>query len=300
MQKDMSDVIVVRGKNIFSPDNEVNDKILSHMYTLGLTALTGLPKLKECYHSFLSASDKIGIKINTIGGKSISTRPNVALSLAKSLSENQNGKGEIILWDRTNRELRDAGYKLNRNREGIRIFGTDTQGIGYTRNLVSHLNVGSLFSTIQANHISSSISLAILKDHGLAGVTAGMKNYFGSVHNPNKYHDSNCDPYVAEVFDTDPIKKKHKLSIIDGLVIQYHRGPSYHSRWADKQGILIFSFDPVAADSVGWQIIEKLRAIKGLPSLQEENREPRYLKTAEKMGLGTADLERINIKTVER
>ena len=126
-----------------------------------------------------------------------------------------------------------------------------------------------------------------------------MKNYFGSVHNPNKYHDTNCNPYVAEVFDTGPIKKKHRLSIVDGLIVQYHRGPSYHSRWAEKRGILIFSFDPVAADSVGWQIIEKSRAKMGLPSLREEKREPEYLKTAEKMGLGSADLGTINIKTVE-
>jgi hypothetical protein len=50
---------------------------------------------------------------------------------------------------------------------------------------------------------------------------------------------------------------------------------------------------------VGWQIIEKLRAKKGLPSLSEEDREPRYLKTAEKMGLGTADQEMIKIREVE-
>jgi uncharacterized protein (DUF362 family) len=203
------------------------------------------------------------------------------------------------VWDRTNRELKDAGYDLNWNRGGVRVFGTDTQGIGYNRNLTSHLNIGSLFSAIQSNLISSSISLAILKDHGLAGVTAGMKNYFGSVHNPNKYHDTNCDPYVAEVFDTPVIKKKHRLTILDGLIVQYHRGPSYHSRWAEKKGMLIFSFDPVAADTIGWKIVEELRAKKGLPSLREENREPKYLKTAEKMGLGKADFKRINVREVE-
>jgi hypothetical protein len=58
---------------------------------------------------------------------------------------------------------------------------------------------------------------------------------------------------------------------------------------------LIFSRDAVAADSVGWQVIEKLRVQKGLPSLEEENRKPLYLLTAEKMGLGAAALERIHI-----
>lgn len=295
----MSTVIIVRGKNIFSPGNELNDKILTRMYTQGLSSITGQSTIKDSLRSFLPMKDNIGIKINTIGGKNISTRPTVALCLANLLSENHERDGNIIIWDRTNRELREAGYKLNLNKGGLRVFGTDTRGVGYNRNLISHLNIGSLFSSIQTDLISSSISLAILKDHGLAGVTAGMKNYFGSVHNPNKYHDTHCDPYVAEVFETTPIKQKHRLTILDGLIVQYHRGPSFHSRWADRQGMLIFSIDPVAADSVGWQIIEKLRAKKGLPSLREENREPAYLKTAEKMGLGKADSYKINIREVE-
>jgi uncharacterized protein (DUF362 family) len=295
----MSTVVIVKGKNLFSSSNEINQKPLEQMYAQGLFALTGQSEWKDCLHSFLPMKDKIGIKINTIGGKSISTRPNVAMCLAHFIAENHGQNGNVVVWDRTNRELQDAGYKLNRNRKGVKVYGTDTQGIGYHRNLVSHLNIGSLFSSIQSDQISSSISLAILKDHGLAGVTAGMKNYFGAIHNPNKYHDTHCDPFVAEVFDTSLIKKKHRLSILDGLIIQYHRGPSYHARWAEKQGMLIFSFDPVAADAVGWQIIEKLRAKKGLPSLSEEDREPRYLKTAEKMGLGTADQEMIKIREVE-
>nr|NIM57803.1 hypothetical protein [Candidatus Aminicenantes bacterium] len=99
----------------------------------------------------------------------------------------------------------------------------------------------------------------------------------------------------AELFETKFIKRKHKLTILDGLIVQFHRGPSYHARWAEKHGALIFSMDPVAADYVGWQVIEKLRAKKGLASLKEENRVPVYLKTAEKMGLGKASPEEIQI-----
>jgi uncharacterized protein (DUF362 family) len=295
----MSTVVIVRDKNLFSSGNDMSEKSLARMYTQGLFKLTEQSRWKDCLHSFLPMKDNIGIKINTIGGKSISTCPDVSLCLANLLLENQNTDGDVIVWDRTNRELQVAGYKLNWNRKGVKVFGTDTQGIGYNRNLISHLNIGSLFSTIQSDHISSTISLAILKDHGLAGVTAGMKNYFGAIHNPNKYHDSNCDPYVAEVFDTFLIKSKHKLTVLDGLIVQYHRGPSFHPRWAEKLGVMIFSFDPVAADAIGWQIIETLRAKKGLPSLAEEEREPMYLKTAEKMGLGTADFDKITTKEVE-
>lgn len=168
-------------------------------------------------------------------------------------------------------------------------MGTDTAGAGYPGEPLIHLNIGSLFSTIQSSLITASVSFAILKDHGMAGITAGMKNYFGVIHNPNKYHDDSCNPFVAELFDTSPIKGKHRLTILDALVVQYHRGPSYHARWAETCETLIFSTDPVAADSTGWQIVEKLRKEKSLPSLEEDNRLPLYIRTAERMRLGKAN-----------
>lgn len=295
----MSRVVVVRGKSSLFSGKELNINILTRMYEQGLAVLTEQNNQKDSSNFIFQVKTKIGIKINTIGGKNISTRPEVALCLADILTKNHTQDRNIIIWDRTNRELKNAGYDLNFNRAGIKIFGTDTQNIGYTKNLIAHHSVGSLFSSIQTDQISASISLAILKDHGLAGVTGGMKNYFGAIHNPNKYHDTNCNPYVAEVFDTNFIKKKHKLTILDAIIVQCHRGPSYHAKWADNLGSLIFSLDPVAADYTGWKIIEKLRAKKGLPSLKEENREPIYLKTAANMGLGKANQDKIDILEVD-
>ncbi len=295
----MSRVVIVRGKKSLFSGKELNINVLTRMYEQGLAALTEQNNQKDGFNYIFQLENKIGIKINTIGGKNISTRPEVALCLANVLTKNHTQDRNIIIWDRTNRELRDAGYDLNINRTGIKVFGTDTQSFGYNKNLIAHRSIGSLFSSIQTDHISASISLAILKDHGLAGVTGGMKNYFGAIHNPNKYHDTNCNPYVAEVFDTSIIKKKHKLTILDATIVQYHRGPSYHAKWADKLGTLIFSLDPVAADYTGWKIMERLRAKKGLPSLKEENREPVYLNTAANMGLGKADQDKIDILEVD-
>jgi uncharacterized protein (DUF362 family) len=233
-------------------------------------------------------SDRLGIKVNTIGGRAISTRPAVALALARWLARNGLPEDNVFIWDRTNRELREAGYSTSAARGGIKVFGTDAGGVGYGPDLVAHLGVGSLFSKIQTELVTASISLAILKDHGLAGVTAGLKNYFGAIHNPNKYHEGRCDPYVAEVFDTPEIRSRHRLSVLDALLVQFHKGPSYHARWAERFGGLIFSVDPVAADAVGWALIERLRQTAGLPSLEDEGRAPTYLLTAEKMGLGRA------------
>ena len=290
-----SKVVVVRGKGVLSSKGELNQNRLKLMYANGLKNLAGFNNTKENLSYFFKRRDRIGIKINTIAGRKLSSQPEATRSLASMTQEIGISEKDIIIWDRTNRELKNAGYRLNLNGKGVRIFGTDTDGIGYSSGLISHYNIGSMFSSIQTKMISASISFAILKDHGLAGITAGMKNYFGTIHNPNKYHDFNCDPFIAELFDTKFIKNKHRLTIIDSLIVQYHRGPSFHDQWAKKMDTLIFSTDPVAADFVGWKIIEKLRKENGLPTLKEEQREPKYLLTAEKMGLGKANSKSIQI-----
>lgn len=295
----MVKVIIAYGKSILGSDGKIQSSQLSHLIKKALNLLSGVSSPDESLNRILGKRKKIGIKINTIGGKKISTRPELALSLAKIITDDKNQSRRVIIWDRTNRELKDAGYKLVQGRESIQVFGTDTQGMGYDRRLFSSPNTGSLFSKIQLDQIDASISLAILKDHGLAGVTAGMKNYFGAIHNPNKYHDNNCDPFIPEIFSLDPVRRKHCLTILDGLKIQFHKGPSFHERWASRENLLIFGFDPVAVDTVGWMIIEKLRASSGLPSLLEEGREPSYLKTSQKMKLGTALKEKIKIFEIE-
>jgi uncharacterized protein (DUF362 family) len=292
----ISTVVIVRKRNMQNTDR-TDSELIEKMYSRGLTSLADQAKPGDALRIFLKDRDRIGIKINTIGGISISTTPATSLSLANLIAANGWDANNILIWDRTNRELKEAGYSLNMNQTGIKVYGTDSNGVGYNRTLSAYLNIGSLFSSIFSKTITTSISLAVLKDHGLAGVTGGMKNYFGAIHNPNKYHDNNCDPFIAELFGTPAVRNKHRISIIDALKVQYHRGPSFHSQWAENYGALIFSEDAVAADTVGWQIIEKLRVKKGLPSLEEEQRPPKYLQTAEKMGLGTSNLK--NIATLE-
>jgi uncharacterized protein (DUF362 family) len=292
-----SRVVVVRAKSL--PQGDVPFGTIRRMYESGIHILTGESDSDAGLRRLFGPADRVGIKINTIGGKALGTTPDVSLPLASWLAEKSVKPGNVVIWDRTNRELKAAGYRLSSAGSGPRVFGTDTEGAGYGGELVVHRDIGSLFSSIQENYITASISLAVLKDHGLAGVTAGMKNYFGAIHNPNKYHDSRCDPYVAHVFDAPPVKGKHRLSILDALTVQYHRGPSYHPQWAERAGALVFGTDPVATDAVGWRLIEGLRAKKGLPSLAEERREPSYLATAEKLGLGTGDPARVTLVEVE-
>lgn len=287
-------VVIIKGKGVWQ-SGKPDPKRLQLMVKKGLSLLHSSVDAASAVQNIFSLSDRVGIKINTIAGPRLSTSPALALSLVAVLSEGGLAEKNIIIWDRTNRELREAGYPLQTGRDRLKIFGTDAQGAGYETEPLSFLNIGSLFSTILTNFVTASVSLAVLKDHGLAGVTAGMKNYFGAIHNPNKYHDNHCSPFVADLCASPPIKTKHRLTILDALMVQYHKGPSYHPRWAEPFEGLVFGLDPVATDRVGWEIIEKLRAAKGLPSLKEEERAPHYLQAAKEIGLGENDLSRIQL-----
>jgi len=293
-----SRVVVVRSPAVWTAAGALDPAVVARMFVRGFLELADEREEARAAAALFRPGDRVGIKVNTIGGKAISTRPEVAHALAGCLVRGGVAAKDIVIWDRTTRELRDAGYAVNTGRSGVRVYGTDAAGAGYESEPLSHLDVGSLFSRILTETVTASISLAILKDHGLAGVTAGMKNYFGAIHNPNKYHDDRCDPFVAQVFDAPPVKSRHRLTVIDALAVQFHRGPSYHARWSAKFGGLVFSLDPVAADTAGWRIIDRLRQEAGLPTLEAEGRPPGYLATAEKMGLGRSAAEIVE-KTVE-
>ena len=292
-----SRVVIVKSSGARTAAGDLDAGVVSRLFARGLALLVDERDDDRAVAALFRPADRVGIKVNTIGGRAISTRPGTADALASWLLRGGLEAKNVVIWDRTTRELRDAGYGPAAGPSGVRVYGTDAAGAGYGTGLVAHLNVGSLFSRIQTEFITASISLAILKDHGLAGVTAGLKNYFGAIHNPNKYHDDRCDPFVAEVFDAPPVKTRHRLTVIDALTVQFHKGPSYHARWAARPGTLIFSRDPVAADSVGWRLIEDLRAAAGLPTLAAEGRAPAYLGTAERMGLGRTDASAI--ETIE-
>jgi uncharacterized protein (DUF362 family) len=135
----------------------------------------------------------------------------------------------------------------------------------------------------------------VLKDHDLAGVTLAMKNFFGAIHNPNKYHDNNCDPYIAELNTHPYIRRKQRLIVCDALVAQYNGGPAYKPQWAWNFSGLLIGTDTVALDYVGANIIEQKRKEIRMPSLKQAGREPKYIQTAASLGLGTSDPSQIDV-----
>jgi len=185
---------------------------------------------------------------------------------------------DIIIWDRLNEDLEDGGFDISYRGNGIRCFGNDA--VGFSSEIEIFGSAASLVSKTISQHCDAIINLPVLKDHGIAGVTMSLKNMFGAIHNPNKYHLNVGDPYIPDVYMLPSIRNKIRFTICDAIQAQYEGGPSYMPQWSWPFNGLLMGTDPVSLDYTGWQIIEEERLKKGLKSLKADNREPTYIATA--------------------
>jgi uncharacterized protein (DUF362 family) len=295
-----SKVVVVKSAKVISSSGKVDQSLLSEMVKTGLCKLTLESRSEDAFRHFFSPQDQVGLKVNCLAGKMASTHPEMALVCANLLKDSGIKARDIIIWDRSASELQEVGFPLNSNGDGFRCLGTDSPGIGYSEDLVDYMNIGSLLSRILDEYISAQLNLPVLKDHGLSGITCSLKNSFGVIHNPNKYHDNGCDPFIADLNALPQIRDKQKLVICDAMRVQCNGGPSYHPQWAENFGGVIVGDDPVAVDFVGYQIIDKIRARHGLPTLEKAGRKPKHIFTSadEKHNLGKAKLEEIDLAEI--
>lgn len=256
--------------------------------------MVGVKDAREAFRSLFAPDDVVALKLNCLAGPKLSSSVSVVNAIVTNLRAIGIPFENIILFERSTVEMTRVGFPRDLvGKSGPRCYGNDEAG--YHRELTFSGDIGSLFSNVVANQATAIINVPVLKDHDLSGVGCGMKNMFGVIHNPNKYHDNNCDPYVADVCAHPYVKQKLKLTVADGLTAQYHGGPAGNLTYQKREGRLLVSTDPVALDATAGQWIEEQRKRAGLASLTESKRAPRWLRTASKKGLGEHRLDRIEL-----
>jgi len=247
----------------------------------------------EAWKKVVRPGEIVGLKVNGLAGPGVSTSVLLVQVLCERLQEAGIPQKDIVIWDRLNADLESAGFRIATQADRIRCFGNDT--LGYEQELATYGSAGSCISKTVTQVCDAIINLPVLKDHGIAGVTIALKNMFGAIHNPNKYHLNAGDPYVADVNMLPPIREKVRLHICDATTAQYEGGPSYKPQWTWPYNALLISRDPVALDYIGWQILEQKRYEKGMKSLGVLGRAPDYIATASDANhrLGTNDPSKI-------
>lgn len=234
--------------------------------------------------------DTVGIKVNCLGGPRMSPRPEVVEAVVEIVAGAGVDRSRIIVFERSSRELERAGFDIRRKGGPSLCYGIDNE---WDRRPTVSGEIGSCYARLVSSTCTALVSVGVVKDHDFAGVSAGLKNWYGVIHNPNKYHDGNCDPYVADVVRHEFIAGKLRLTVLDGGCAQYRGGPAFAQRGVFDLAAVIASADPVAADAWAWRAIDVERSRHGMPSLEESDQTPRFIATAERYGLGIGDRTKI-------
>jgi uncharacterized protein (DUF362 family) len=274
-------------------NHDVNRALARRYINQALLHITGSASASAAWRKLFPSHQRVAIKLSCLPGKPLSSSRGVVMAIVDGLLAAGIKGNHIYVWERTARELQEAGFSVGRGR--INILGTDNfPAGGYSQTVEISGSVGTCFSKIM-DEVDALVSVPVLKDHDIAGVSIALKNFYGAIHNPNKFHDNHCDPYVADLCNHPLIRKKLRLTVCDASRIQIHNGPAYFPRYVLEYGGLLVSSDPVALDRVGWDIIETERRKMGLKSLSAESRAPKYINSAARLNLGCADLARIRL-----
>ena len=249
-------------------------------------AATGIAAAKRLF----KPADTVGIKVNCIAGIGLSPRVELVDALAALIAEAGVPASRIIVFERSSRELKRAGFAIRREGGPYLCYGIDND---YDSEPSTSGKIGSCYARLVSATCTALVSFGVVKDHDLAGVSAGMKNWYGVIHNPNKYHDHNCDPYVADVANHRFLRDKVRLTVLDGVIAQCHGGPGYRPDATFPLGLVAASTDQVAIDAWAWKVIDAERTRRGMPTLAAANRAPRFLATAAGYGLGVGDVAAI-------
>ena len=157
----------------------------------------------------------------------------------------------------------------------------------------------SLVSKIITKDCTKIINMPVLKDHNQAGVTACLKNLsFGAVNNTARFHKAPmcCSPAVADICAIPGVRAKTVLHILDALRVCYNGGPDApNPAFMTNYSTIYIATDPVACDTIGLEVVQRLRKENNLGDLYQTSGHPIHIADAAKKGLGTDVRDRIEL-----
>jgi uncharacterized protein (DUF362 family) len=288
-----SKVVIVRDPQLRNPGPEPDGKRVTLMLDRAMETYFHTQNPVEPWKQIVRPGQVVGVKVNTLGRKLSSALP-LVLAICERLQQAGIKAGDIIIWDRSSRDLQSGGYQISTAPGAIRCFGTDTAGYGYEEMPVSFGKVTTRLSKI-LTQCDVTINVPVLKNHGMSGVTMAMKNMYGVIHNPNQMHGTSCNPYIADLNMIPAIRDKVRFVIGDMITAVYEGGPGYRPEYSWNENGIIVGEDRVAIDHTALQIIERKRAEKGLNTLEQAGAPAHYIATAAdaQHNLGTNDPAKI-------
>lgn len=306
-------------------DGKPAEKVTYEMLKKSICRLAGKSDASEAWLQFVGPEDRIGLKVNPIAGKLLSTSHALVRSVIRQLEEAGIPRENLLIWDRREEDLKNSGFTAE-NYPGIRIVGTE-----YSDENGSYINAGGKFygeERVDKNHyfyadiegeydaytmpymlnggkysyytkictemVTKIINLPVLKNAGTS-VTVCMKNLaFGSLTNTGRLHGPLWHTTCAYACAFPPLRDKATLHIVDGMIGCFDGGPEANPQFICQYDALLVGTDPVAVDRIAYEMVVAKRIEEGVQK-EEKAGGRKFLELAEKAGLGIADKERIEL-----
>ncbi len=317
-------------------ENQVQATVVQTMFAKGITQLTGLD-MKKSFALLFDKHDVVGIKVNPVGPGIIATHLEVVDAVIAWLQANGLQRKQIVIWDRFDYMLKDAGFTAERfpgvgieglqtmdevaaegkssdnsrwlNADGRHIsadqfdrsvyYWADVEGDKEPAYLNQHVFDGkfSYFGKLLTQRLTKIINIPVFKNTG-NGISMATKNIgYGAICNTARLHRPLFFDVCTEVLAFPVIRDKMVLNITDGLRGQYDGGPGPAAQFGYDFHSLFFATDPFALDSVCHRLLLDKRKAMQV-KVNEHPRFTDYLRYAEKLGLGVAHWEKITHRVV--
>ena len=306
-------------------DGKPDPETVYNMLRKSMLRLTGVDNLKDAWRQFVDTNDIIGLKVNPVAEKMLTTSHAVTQAVVRQLEEAGISRANMVIWDRREMQLHETGY-TQENYPEITITGTecgDANGSYYTpegklygegridknhyfyadvdgqyddETIPFMINGGkySYFTKICTQQITKIINLPILKNAGTS-ITLCMKNLaYGALTNTGRLHEKLWHETSAFACAFPPLRDKVVLNIVDGLIGCFDGGPAANPQFICEYNTLLVGTDPVAVDRIGYEIVLAKRIEEGRQR-EEQRGATKFMELAQGLQLGVADRNQIEL-----
>ena len=305
----------------------VDAAVVAAMLDAGMSGLTGAADPRDAWRAFFEPGDRVGIKVNPIGGRLHFTAHELVAGIISKLESVAVPRSNIVIWDRYEHQLTGVGFTPERY-NGIECIGLTYVDRSSGREVwrgedridedaffecdherrlsddnlryMIHGGQRSHFTSILTQRVDKVINVPIFKTSGFEPSLCLKGLAFGSTSNCSRGHDI-FTRYISEVCAMPPVRDKTVLNIIDGLFCCYSGSGAPVAQFMFNSNRLFFATDPVAADTVGWQRLFEKQVAEGVNetrTLEESFARHDYLVRSENLGLGVHLLERIDNRRI--
>ena len=267
------------------------------MLTRALTELTGKADLVSATKEFVHPDDVVCVKVSGIAEKNMGTNKELVLPFLEAMIEAGVKPANITVLEQYGSFL--AGTRLNDSNvpAGVKTSVHRNTDATMDERMIPGTGVKTKFVRVLTES-TAVINFSLIKDHSICGYTGLLKNMtHGCQILPHYFHQHHASPQIALLYAQDVIKSRVRLCITDGFKLMANGGPLWKQpQYVYPHESVYVTTDAVAMDTIGAELIDKVRTEKGLPTLAAAGRPPAYIKEAAELGLGVGDRSAIQLK----